>query len=100
LHAAWVDVGRKLGQVESNRPAFAAGYCKCVTHTIVTPMSASETQHKKKNAGVRQPPPRFMCAVQELSLNSPYLWTWFHHIPSFLWYLQSREILLNLSMKC
>ncbi len=40
LHSGWAAVGRKPGQAEGNRPAFAACYC---THTIATPAPASET---------------------------------------------------------
>jgi hypothetical protein len=36
----------------------------------------------------------------ELSVKSPCLWACFDPYPQFHWYLQSKEILLHLSMRC
>ncbi len=54
----WAAVGRKPGQAEGSRPAFAAGYYMC-----------ANAHDRHSCARIRDwcspPPPRFMCAVQE-----------------------------------
>ncbi len=42
--------------------------------------------------------PRIIIVIIELSVKSPCLWASFH--PSFRWYPQCKDILLNLYMKC
>jgi hypothetical protein len=43
---------------------------------------------------------RVMRVIPKVTLSSPCFWACFHPYPLFQWYLQSKEILLNLSMKC
>jgi len=38
--------------------------------------------------------------IYKVTLSSPCLWASFHPYPLFQWYLQSKEMLLNFSMKC
>jgi hypothetical protein len=48
IASGWAVVGRKPGQAEGSRPAFAVGYYMCATQTIATPAPASETHLKEK----------------------------------------------------
>jgi hypothetical protein len=48
IASGWAVVGRKPGQAEGSRLAFAAGYYLCPTQTIATPAPASSETHLKE----------------------------------------------------
>ncbi len=42
----------------------------------------------------------FIRVIRKLTLSSPSIWASFYPYPLFQWYPQSKDILLNLSIKC
>ncbi len=49
---------------------------------------------------ILEPLYEFIRVIPKVTLSSPCLWASFHPLSPLSWYLQSKDILINLSMKC